>query len=198
MDSLILQTAIGLVFVFAISAGLVSVIIEAISRYVGLRAEYLLRGSNSTVQAAERAAAAAATASTAAASKSQETGLAAATGAASATRGGAKGQGAAKASTQADTTPAEAETAAANALKASDAAAAALKAAQSAAALATTRFCRSLISTHDRSRQRCPCVSTATSSPAREVCPARRSVSGPGGGGARPPRPAQPMADGTA
>ena len=44
MDSLILQTAIGLVFVFAISAGLVSVITEAISRYVGLRAEYLLRG----------------------------------------------------------------------------------------------------------------------------------------------------------
>ena len=44
MDSLILQTAIGLVFVFAISAGLVSVITEAVSRYVGLRAEYLLRG----------------------------------------------------------------------------------------------------------------------------------------------------------
>ena len=49
MDSLILQTAIGLVFVFAISAGLVSVITESISRYVGLRAEYLLRGLRTLV-----------------------------------------------------------------------------------------------------------------------------------------------------
>ncbi len=49
MESLILQTAIGLVFVFAISAGLVSVITEAISRYVGLRAEYLLRGLRTLV-----------------------------------------------------------------------------------------------------------------------------------------------------
>jgi hypothetical protein len=44
MDSLILQTAIGLVFTFATFAGLVTVITEAISRYIGLRAEYLLRG----------------------------------------------------------------------------------------------------------------------------------------------------------
>ena len=44
MDSLILQTAIGLVFIFATAAGLVSVITESVSRYIGLRAEYLLRG----------------------------------------------------------------------------------------------------------------------------------------------------------
>jgi len=44
MDSLIMQTAIGLVFTFATFAGLVTVITEAISRYIGLRAEYLLRG----------------------------------------------------------------------------------------------------------------------------------------------------------
>lgn len=44
MDSLILQTAIGLVFTFATFAALVTVITEAISRYIGLRAEYLLRG----------------------------------------------------------------------------------------------------------------------------------------------------------
>ncbi len=44
MDSLILQTAIGLVFIFATIAALVSVITESVSRYIGLRAEYLLRG----------------------------------------------------------------------------------------------------------------------------------------------------------
>ncbi len=44
MDSLIMQTAIGLVFTFATFAGLVTIITEAISRYIGLRAEYLLRG----------------------------------------------------------------------------------------------------------------------------------------------------------
>jgi hypothetical protein len=44
MDSLVLQTAIGLVFIFATVAALVSVVTESISRYVGLRAEYLMRG----------------------------------------------------------------------------------------------------------------------------------------------------------
>src|SRR3954454_10507929 len=44
MDSLVLQTAIGLVFVFATGAAAVSIITESISRYIGLRGEYLLRG----------------------------------------------------------------------------------------------------------------------------------------------------------
>jgi len=44
MDSLILQAAIGLVFIFATGAALVSVITESMTRYVGLRSEYLLRG----------------------------------------------------------------------------------------------------------------------------------------------------------
>jgi hypothetical protein len=47
MDSLVLQTVIGLVFVFAVFAGLVSVITETISRLMGLRGEYLLRGLRS-------------------------------------------------------------------------------------------------------------------------------------------------------
>ncbi len=52
MDSLILQTPIGLVFTFATFAGLVTVITEAISRYIGLRAEYLLRGLRTLLGAA--------------------------------------------------------------------------------------------------------------------------------------------------
>ena len=44
MDSLVLQTAIGLVFIFASTAALVSVVTESISHYTGLRSEYLLRG----------------------------------------------------------------------------------------------------------------------------------------------------------
>lgn len=44
MDSLILQAAIALVFIFATGAAMVSVITESISRYIGLRSEYLLRG----------------------------------------------------------------------------------------------------------------------------------------------------------
>ena len=47
MDSLVVQTAIGLVFVFATFAALVSVLTEAIARYIGLRGEYLLRGIRS-------------------------------------------------------------------------------------------------------------------------------------------------------
>jgi hypothetical protein len=49
MDSLVLQTAIGLVFVFAVFAALVSVLTELIARFIGLRGEYLLRGIRSLV-----------------------------------------------------------------------------------------------------------------------------------------------------
>src|SRR5262245_14789612 len=44
MDSLVLQTVIGVVFLFATVAGLVSLLTETISRFLGLRGEYLLRG----------------------------------------------------------------------------------------------------------------------------------------------------------
>lgn len=56
MDNLVLDTAIGLVFVFATFAVVVSLITEMISRFMGLRGEYLLRGlrtlldSNSTFE----------------------------------------------------------------------------------------------------------------------------------------------------
>ncbi|MFF1821632.1 hypothetical protein ACFVWG_30295 [Kribbella sp. NPDC058245] len=49
MDSLILQTVIGLVFAFAAFSALVSVLTEAVARYIGLRGEYLLRGIRSLV-----------------------------------------------------------------------------------------------------------------------------------------------------
>jgi hypothetical protein len=44
MDSLVLQTALGLIFVFATFAALSSVLTEVVSRFIGLRGEYLLRG----------------------------------------------------------------------------------------------------------------------------------------------------------
>jgi hypothetical protein len=44
MDSLVVQTAIGMVFVFATFAAVVSVVTELIARFIGLRGEYLLRG----------------------------------------------------------------------------------------------------------------------------------------------------------
>jgi hypothetical protein len=44
MDSLVLQTVIGIVFVFAMFASLVSVLTELVTRFLGLRGEYLLRG----------------------------------------------------------------------------------------------------------------------------------------------------------
>jgi hypothetical protein len=47
MDSLILQTAFGLVFVFASFTALASVITELVARFLGLRGEYLLRGIRS-------------------------------------------------------------------------------------------------------------------------------------------------------
>lgn len=49
MDSLVLQTAIGLVFIFGITAAAVSAVTEGVSRFVGLRAEYLLRGVRTLV-----------------------------------------------------------------------------------------------------------------------------------------------------
>ena len=47
MDSLVVQTAIGLLFVFATFAALVSIITETGARLIGLRGEYLLRGLRS-------------------------------------------------------------------------------------------------------------------------------------------------------
>ena len=47
MDSLVLQTVIGLVFVFAVFAALVTVVTETAARLIGLRGEYLLRGLRS-------------------------------------------------------------------------------------------------------------------------------------------------------
>src|SRR3954463_4464035 len=49
MDSLILETVIGLVFVFGVFSALVSVLTESVSRFVGLRGEYLLRGIRTLV-----------------------------------------------------------------------------------------------------------------------------------------------------
>ena len=49
MDSLILQTVIGLVFLFATFAVLVSLLTELIARFIGLRGEYLLRGIRTLV-----------------------------------------------------------------------------------------------------------------------------------------------------
>lgn len=49
MDSLVLETVIGLVFVFAVFSALVTVLTEAISRFLGLRGEYLLRGLRTLV-----------------------------------------------------------------------------------------------------------------------------------------------------
>jgi hypothetical protein len=47
MDSPVVETVIGLFFVFATFAALVSVITESITRFLGLRGEYLLRGLRS-------------------------------------------------------------------------------------------------------------------------------------------------------
>jgi hypothetical protein len=49
VDSLVLQTAIGLVFIFGITAAAVSAVTEGVSRFLGLRAEYLLRGVRTLV-----------------------------------------------------------------------------------------------------------------------------------------------------
>jgi hypothetical protein len=47
MDSPVIETAVGLVFVFAVFAAFVATATEAISRFIGLRGEYLLRGLRS-------------------------------------------------------------------------------------------------------------------------------------------------------
>ena len=44
LSSGIIDVAIGLVFVFGVTAALASVITELISRFLGLRGAYLLRG----------------------------------------------------------------------------------------------------------------------------------------------------------
>ena len=49
MSSLVLQTAIGLIFVFGITAAAVSALTEVVSRFLGLRAEFLLRGVRTMV-----------------------------------------------------------------------------------------------------------------------------------------------------
>jgi hypothetical protein len=49
MDSLILQTVVGLVFTFAVASAVVSVLTEGTARLIGLRGEYLLRGIRSLV-----------------------------------------------------------------------------------------------------------------------------------------------------
>ena len=54
MDSLVLQTLIGLVFVFAAFAALVSIITEIIAHSIGLRGEYLLRGMRTLVDGGGR------------------------------------------------------------------------------------------------------------------------------------------------
>src|SRR5215468_10465586 len=49
MDNLVLDTVIGLVFIFAIFAVLISLLTEMIARFIGLRGEYLLRGIRTMV-----------------------------------------------------------------------------------------------------------------------------------------------------
>lgn len=49
MDSLVVQTAIGLILVFATLSAVVSVLTEGAARFMGLRGEYLLRGIRSLV-----------------------------------------------------------------------------------------------------------------------------------------------------
>ncbi|MEU4392483.1 hypothetical protein [Kribbella sp. NPDC023855] len=49
MDSLVVQTALGLVLVFGALSAVVSVLTESVARFMGLRGEYLLRGIRSLV-----------------------------------------------------------------------------------------------------------------------------------------------------
>src|SRR4051794_29275721 len=49
MDSLVIQTLIGLVFIFGTFAALVSILTEIIAHVIGLRGEYLLRGMRTLV-----------------------------------------------------------------------------------------------------------------------------------------------------
>jgi hypothetical protein len=49
MNSLILEVAIGLVFVFAVFASLTSALTESIAKFLNLRADFLLRGLRALV-----------------------------------------------------------------------------------------------------------------------------------------------------
>jgi hypothetical protein len=49
MDSLVMDTVVGLVFVFSVFAVFVSAVQEAVARWIGLRGEYLLRGLRTLV-----------------------------------------------------------------------------------------------------------------------------------------------------
>ncbi|QNK80376.1 hypothetical protein [Nakamurella sp. PAMC28650] len=49
MDSLVVDTALGIIFIFGTFALLISVVTELIARFIGLRGEYLLRGIRSLV-----------------------------------------------------------------------------------------------------------------------------------------------------
>lgn len=49
MDSLVLDTVVGLLFVFAVFSVFVSAVQEAVARWMGLRGEYLLRGLRTLV-----------------------------------------------------------------------------------------------------------------------------------------------------
>lgn len=49
MDSLVVDTALGVMFIFGTFALLISIVTELISRFIGLRGEYLLRGIRSLV-----------------------------------------------------------------------------------------------------------------------------------------------------
>ncbi len=51
MDSLVVETALGIIFIFATFALLISILTELVSRFIGLRGEYLLRGIRSLVDA---------------------------------------------------------------------------------------------------------------------------------------------------
>ena len=49
MDGPVIQTVVGLVFIFAVFSGLVAMVTEGVSRFIGLRGEYLLRGIRTLV-----------------------------------------------------------------------------------------------------------------------------------------------------
>lgn len=49
MDNVILETVVGLVFIFGIFAVVVSLLTELVARFIGLRGEYLLRGVRTLV-----------------------------------------------------------------------------------------------------------------------------------------------------
>jgi hypothetical protein len=50
LDSLVLDTAVGLIFTFAVLSAIVTVLTETVTRFLGLRGEYLLRGLRSLLE----------------------------------------------------------------------------------------------------------------------------------------------------